>query len=88
MLLLFFNPLKDPGQYFLKIIEVFTARVGYRIKFTCFLFFGNTLEIENLKKKKEKKIMVNNHRLNAWDQNMSVSWKLGATLVLQGNGFN
>lgn len=54
MLLLFFNPLKDPGQYFLKIIEVFTARVGYRIKFTCFLFFGNTLEIENLKKKKKE----------------------------------
>lgn len=32
--------------------------------------------------------MVNDHWLNVWDQNMSVSWKLGATLVLRGKGFN
>lgn len=51
LLLLFFNYLKDPGQYFLKIIKVFTARVGYRIKFTCFLFFGNTWNWEFEKKK-------------------------------------
>lgn len=49
--------------------NVFTALVSYRIKFTWILFFENTLKIKNF----FKKIMVNNNRLNVWNQNMSVS---------------